>query len=223
VVRVALEPRRGWFGLRECRATLFVPRDVRASIETNAGSVRVRDLRGCELGIKTEAGSIELADVSGLMHLAATAGTIKGQGLGGLFEVSTHAGSVRLEIVDLQPGEHRIRASIGSIRLELARGMDVAIEAHTSMGSVRNRYAGRQAAPARLVLSSDMGSIQVDEAPTMTAPRPRQTPEPMAQDCAETSEPSDRDAELERILKMVEAGDLSARDADELIRAMGHV
>jgi hypothetical protein len=31
------------------------------------------------------------------------------------------------------------------------------------------------------------------------------------------------DPELERILKMVEAGELSAADADELLRAMGRV
>jgi hypothetical protein len=29
------------------------------------------------------------------------------------------------------------------------------------------------------------------------------------------------DPELERVLKMVEAGELSAQDADELLRAMG--
>ena len=31
------------------------------------------------------------------------------------------------------------------------------------------------------------------------------------------------DPEVERILKMVESGDLSAQDADELLRAMGRV
>jgi hypothetical protein len=31
------------------------------------------------------------------------------------------------------------------------------------------------------------------------------------------------DPELDRILKMVEAGELSAHDADELLRAMGRV
>jgi len=31
------------------------------------------------------------------------------------------------------------------------------------------------------------------------------------------------DVELERVLAMVESGELSARDADELLRAMGRV
>jgi hypothetical protein len=34
---------------------------------------------------------------------------------------------------------------------------------------------------------------------------------------------SREDPELERILKMVEAGELSAKDADELLQAMGRV
>jgi hypothetical protein len=35
--------------------------------------------------------------------------------------------------------------------------------------------------------------------------------------------PEREDPELERILKMVEAGHLSAQEADELLRAMGRV
>ena len=46
-----------------------------------------------------------------------------------------------------------------------------------------------------------------------TPPPPPKTPGTLRQE----------DPELERILKMVEAGDLSAQDADELLRAMGRV
>jgi hypothetical protein len=222
VVRVSLDPQRSfnWFGGWECRAVVYVPRDVRASVETNAGTVSVRNLEGCELGIKANAGKIEVVDVYGLMHLAAEAGSISGRGLGGYFDVSTSAGSVQLEILDLQPGEHRMRAAMGSVRLELARGMDVSVETHTSMGSVRNTYPVRQSAPTKLLLSTEMGSIRVDEAP-MLRPTPRTRPtEPAPQ----TDNRSRReDPELERILKMVESGQLSAQDADELLRAMGRV
>src|ERR671922_251691 len=47
LVRVALDPRSHWFGGWECRAKLYVPRDIRAGIETSAGSVSVRDLEAC--------------------------------------------------------------------------------------------------------------------------------------------------------------------------------
>ncbi|MBV9596360.1 MAG: hypothetical protein JOZ87_05820 [Chloroflexi bacterium] len=244
-----------WFsGGWECRATAYLPADVRAAVQTNAGSVSVRGLEGCELGIKANAGKIELVDVYGLIHLAADAGSINGRGLGGYFDVETQAGSVRLEILDLQPGEHRIRASMGSVRLELARGMDVCIETHTSLGSVRNNYPVRADAPQRLVLTTEMGSVRVEEGPSVRPAR-----RPPAQDAAtrgdaslstanagsderersssarnaasDEREPppsapnaaSREDPELERILKMVEAGELSARDAEELLQAMGRV
>jgi len=232
-VRVSFNPVsqfNSWFGGGwDCRAVLYVPRDVRASLQANAGSVSVRGLEGCELGIKANAGKIDLVDVYGLMHLAADAGSITGRGLGGYFDVQTQAGSVRLEILDLQPGEHRVRAAMGSVRLELARGMDVCIETRTSLGSVRNNYPVRADAPQRLLLSTEMGSVRVDEGPAVRPSR-----RPAATDNGSPSENAQRppgsaqkppreDPELERILKMVEAGQLSAKDADELLRAMGRV
>jgi hypothetical protein len=240
-VRVGLDPQRpfGFFGNWECRATLYLPIDVRASIQTNAGAVTVRDLNGCELGIKANAGKIELANVRGLIHLAADAGSVVGRNVGGFFDVETQAGSIRMEIADLQPGEHRLRAQMGSVRLELLRGMDIWIETHTQMGSVRTNYPSRQGAPARLSVWTEMGSVRIEEggrgawhpAPPVppvspfgptpgtqpTAPRPPTG----ADDRPAPTRPAD--PELERVLKMVEAGDLSAQEADELLRAMGRV
>jgi hypothetical protein len=230
-VRVSLDPQRSfkWFGGWECRATLYVPRDVRAHLQTNAGSVSIRDLEGCELGVKVNAGKIDLVKVYGLVHLSADAGSVTGRDVGGYFDVETQAGSVRLEIMDLQPGEHRVRATTGSVRLELARGLDVCIEAHTSLGSIRNRYPSRPSAATKLVLSTEMGSVRVDEGssfrqarrPTAPSTHPS-APSPPGRPERPTT-PAREDPELERILKMVEAGELSAHDADELLRAMGRV
>src|SRR5207253_8793633 len=121
--------------------------------------------QGCQLGVKANAGKIDLVNVHGVIHLSADAGSVTGRGVGGYFDVETQAGSVRLEIIDLQPGEHRLRATMGSVRVELARGMDVSVETHTAMGSVRTSYPVRQAAPTRLMLSTEMGSIRVEEGP----------------------------------------------------------
>jgi hypothetical protein len=224
VVRVEIAPVQpfNWFGGWESRATLYVPRDLRAALQTNAGSVIVRNLEGCELGIKANAGKIDLVDVYGLMHLAADAGSITGRGLGGYFDVQTQAGSVRMEILDLQPGEHRFRAAMGSVRVELARGMDVCIETQTSMGSVRNNYPVRAEAPVKLLLSTEMGSVRIDEGSSQRASPRGRTEEPVRRR-TDPPEATREDLELERILKMVEAGQLSAKDADELLRAMGRV
>src|SRR4051794_11615633 len=54
VVRVSID-RHGalnWFGAWDFRATVYVPSDVRAAVQTNAGSVSVRNLDGCELDIR---------------------------------------------------------------------------------------------------------------------------------------------------------------------------
>jgi hypothetical protein len=228
-VRVALDPQRSlsWFGGWECKATVYVPRDIHAHVQTNAGSVSVRDLEGCELGVKANAGKIDLVKVHGLIHLSADAGSVTGRDVGGFFDVETHAGSVRLEISDLQPGEHRIRASMGSVRLELSRGLDVSVETRTSLGSVRNSYPPSPAATAKLLLSTEMGSVRVDEsgAPRRAARSAYAGSSTNKQESptATTSKPTRDDPELDRILKMVEAGSLSAHDADELLRAMGRV
>jgi hypothetical protein len=223
-VRVALDPQRSfnWFGGWDCRATVYVPRDVHAHVQTNAGSVSVRDLEDCELGVKANAGKIDLVKVQGLIHLSADAGSVTGRDVGGFFDVETHAGSVRLEISDLQPGEHRVRASMGSVRVELARGLDVAVETHTSLGSVRNHYPPRPSAAAKLILTTEMGSVRVEECSTPRRDRPIEVERP-ERPAAPTARTPREDPELDRILKMVEAGSLSAHDADELLRAMGRV
>jgi len=245
-VRVSLEPQRNfnWFGGWDCRATLYVPRDVRAAVQTSAGSITVRDLVGCELGIKASAGKIELERVRGLLHLAADAGSVQGRDIGGFLDVETQAGSVRMEVSELGPGEHRIRAAMGSVRVELARGMEVCIETHTNMGSVRNQYPSKRDAAAKLMVVTEMGSVRIDEGgwrsgnswtgrpaaypPAAERPQPPTDATPAASSVATSSEPvSDQpkekavDPELERILKMVESGELSAQEADELLQALG--
>jgi hypothetical protein len=64
-----------------------------------------------------------------------------------------------------------------------------------------------------------MGSIHVDETQAL---RPDRRPNPVARP-ARPEAPPHEDAEIDRVLKMVEAGQLSAHDADELLRAMGRV
>ena len=227
-VRVALEPQRNfaWFGNWEAKATLYVPRDVHAAVQTNAGSVTVEDLVNCELGIMANAGKIDLRNVYGLMHLAADAGSVTGREVGGFFDVETQAGSVRLEILDLQPGEHRFRAAMGSVRLEVAQGMDLSIETHSSLGSIRNSYPSRQGATTKLLLSTEMGSVRIDQSSSRRIPSrptpPGYAPERPTSPAAPGGQRRE-DPELERILKMVEDGAISAHDADELLKAMGRV
>jgi hypothetical protein len=249
--------RRMW-GSWDARITVYLPRDVRAAVHTDAGSVEARDLGPCELKLTSDAGRIQLRNVRGRLRLATDAGQVTGKGLAGSFDVETDAGKVDLAIDALDPGEHQVRTDVGAIRVDLARGLDVRVETRASVGSVRCDYPSRPDAPAVLRVSTDVGTVRVREAgagdgpeswawatagvehgwPSPPPPPVPPTPpfgfqsEPRQSGGEAGGEPGPRagrsagsgsrptSLEVERILKMVEAGELSARDADELLRAM---
>jgi hypothetical protein len=65
--------------------------------------------------------------------------------------------------------------------------------------------------------------VRVDEGSSFRAARRPTGPHAASNSAERPTSPPREDPELERILKMVEAGELSAQDADELLRAMGRV
>ena len=221
---------------RDSRATLHVPRDVRAEIHTHAGSVEARDLGPCELAVKTGAGRIALSDVYGRLRLSTGAGQIAGHGLGGSIDAETNAGAVLLDIGALDPGDHHIRNGAGAIRLELAYDIDARIDVRPGRGSVQSDYPTRQHAAAVLHVSTDVGSIRIRGTHFQVAPRaPIRTSTVESRDETESrfapTTPSSvveeragagalSETNVERILKLVESGKLSARDAKELLEAL---
>lgn len=272
VVAVRLRRINGFrlpWGSRDVHVTAFVPRDLRARLHTDAGrldirglgpcslavsadagNVTLRDLGPCDLEVRTDAGQIHLRDIRGRVKVSSDAGQVRGSGLAGSLDVETDAGRVDLAIDALDPGEHRIRTDVGSIRVELAPGIDVRVETRASIGSARNEYPSRAGAPTVLRTSTDVGSIRVrsrgpdvghaasgDERAwhVVIPPMPHVWPvghndevdEDDDKGGAQESRPSSTgarrvpDSEVERILKLVEAGQLSAKDADELLRALG--
>lgn len=278
-VRIEVDRRGVWPGMlhgRDGRVTLHVPRGLRAEMKTDIGSIRVRDLGACDLDLRTDAGRIEVDDLSGRLRLSTDAGQIRGRGLAGRFDVQTAAGSIRLGITGLEPGEHSFRTDAGSIRLSLAPGLDVRVEAHAGLGTVKASYPSREDAAAVLRAATDVGLVKIREGgrddsddeergwaggfgpelrrrfevefergfghgpprppapfapPAPPPPPPSAFGEeerevfrtgPSAPAGAEAPPRAARpvDAEVERILKLVESGELSARDADELLRAL---
>jgi hypothetical protein len=242
-------PFNRWWGQHgpwDTRLVLHLPAAVRARVETSAGSIDASGLDGCDLELKTNAGRLGLRQVRGRLKLSADAGSISGRDLAGWLDAETQAGSVRLELLGLEPGEHQVRATMGSVRIELARGADVRVEARAGLGSVHSRFPSRAEAAAVLRLETEMGSIRVSEGPGPAVPSGADWPAPPAAHRrvawqAETSQANwsgpatERSATgtaveagaatidpgVERILKLVESGQLSARDADELLQALG--
>lgn len=229
---------RGFWGALEAggaRAVLHVPSAVKAKVTADMGRLVVNGLAGCDLELSTSAGSVELTNVRGRMKLSANAGQIRGEGLGGTFFVECGAGSARLGIVALDPGEHHVHSNMGSVRIDLVPGLDVRIEANTVMGSTRTKYPSNPKSNTVLKLEAELGSVKIGEGGAyedpkhgdwadwrklwqaaeafVTAPMPKAAAVP----------PPPRDVppdELKQILSMVEAGKINATEAARLIRAI---
>ena len=217
------------------RMTLFVPEHVRARIRQDFGQLFVERLAGCDLELSASAGTISLEDVKGRLKCSVDSGTISGERLGGTFDVVSQAGSVKLSIDSLDAGEHRVRTAMGSVKLILAPSVVVKMEAHTTLGSTRVAHPNTLDAEATLTLSAELGSIKVKTGGAVEDRRHGDGPDwrrfwrDMAgkafsvafDEDVQPAPPPLPDAELRKVLERVEAGKLSAPDAERLIRAMG--
>jgi hypothetical protein len=143
--------------------TLHVPPDVKARLRLDAGRARIRGLTGCDLDIEASAGVLTLRDVSGRMRLVTGAGKITGEHLSGTIDAEANAGTIRLQVDRLATGKHRVHSTMGSVRLDLAAGQKVLIDARAAMGSVRNNYPSSPGAEVTLEVQTDFGSVRIVE------------------------------------------------------------
>jgi hypothetical protein len=214
------------------RIRLFVPQHVRAKLSSSMGRVRVERLAGCDLDISTAAGAVELEEVRGRLSVSVDSGSVRGSHLGGTFNVRSQAGSVRLSIDALDAGTHLIRTSMGSVKVELARGLVVRVETSATLGSARSNYPSTPGAEAVLRLEAELGSVKVRESGSTEDPRHGDWPDwrrfwhDVVGSVAEQIAPRPprskvTDAELREVLDLVQNGKISATDAERLIRAMG--
>jgi hypothetical protein len=230
-----------WFSRWDLRVLVYLPRDLRARVRTDAGTIDVRGLGRCDLELKTNAGALTLVDLQGRLVAKTNAGNVDAMRLGpidadlrtdagriglceargrfalhtnagpitvarleGAVDAHTNMGSIKVDAQQLTPGVHTLKTEAGSIQVSLAPEVRVQLRTRTAMGAVHSAVTSVPDAPAVLELHTNVGSIRVDTSPSAPAPPP---PPP--------------NPEVERILKLVESGELSARDADELLRALG--
>jgi hypothetical protein len=218
--------RRRWKKHFQVQLVMHVPKDLRARFRPSAAYVHVERLSGCELDIHADAGALALEDVSGRLVLATEAGRIDGTGLSGSISASTSAGAIRLEILDLEPGRHKVRTSMGAAIIELARGLPVQIDTRTAMGSSRVDAVSTRGASAVLDIEAELGAIRVMasrhewaqplETRSASAPGGRT---PYRSPAGTPSSPDDE--AVEKILARVADGSLSPGDARELLHSMG--
>ena len=217
----------------------------RLRVKSDVGRVEVTGVAGSVVDAKTEVGAIHLFDVEGQLVLRTETGEIEGRALAGSLDARTEFGTVRLELVRLDPGKHSVRADCGAVDVELPRDADVCLDVEVDGGSAQVDYKSRPKASTVLRLSTGTGSLWVREGPArgfdavawpepqsapnpqpQADPWPRPEPRPSSPPAARAGEagreapPFDYDAELARILMLVAAGELSSRDANELIAAL---
>lgn len=233
VVHVSVDPTASHvggmiFGQRHhpVRLVAYVPRrGLRGQLVTSAGRLSVVRLDEVDLEITADAGAIDLEDVSGELRLTTSAGKIDGRGVSGRVEATTDAGSIRLEIAHLAPGRHVVSTSVGSVRIDLARGMPVQIGAHTTMGSSRVDVRSTPGAAAQLEVNAELGSVRVRESSrfyeaALRAPIEVSAPPPAEGPFRTAQRGPLHDGTLDRVLARVASGELDARAAADLLRAL---
>jgi hypothetical protein len=212
-----------WKEDRHGKLRFHVPRDAQLRILSNAGRIHVERLWGCDLSVEAHAGRVTLDEVSGRLRLETQAGRIDGHGIGGTLDLTTSAGAVKLDVAFLAAGRHHIRTSMGAVRVALARGMPVHIDAKTSLGSARVDFPSLADADASLFVEADLGAIRVGPSDATwcgVVEPPFAEPAPKGGD-AYRSPGAPTDAELQKILGRVADGSLSPQAARELLRALG--
>ena len=139
-------------------------------------TVTVRINPRLEAWITADAGSVTVRNVLAPIHAEVQAGSLLIQGFAGPLDLAASAGSIRGE-GSLREGSSRIRCEMGSVRLALAPDSDVRGRATATMGRVNldngtenrgraRRWGGHQEAiygsgTAGLEIESEMGSVTV--------------------------------------------------------------
>jgi hypothetical protein len=208
---------------------LHVPPNLRARLLANMSEVRIHGLSGCDLDVATNAGALDLEDCRGRFKLAAKAGRVRGVRVGGTFEVQSGMGEAQLDIVALDDGTHRVVSTMGSVKVELAPGLNVKIDARTTMGSTRVRYPTLTNAAATILLEAELGSVRVREGSPYVDPRhgdwadwrkvwKDEAPPASVGEAPAPAEP--QGSELRRILDLVQQKKVSPEEAERLISAL---
>jgi hypothetical protein len=210
----------GWLKWgKPSRLIVKLPRGIRGRMKTGAGSIRVRDLRECDLALETGAGSIHAGHVTGRLALTTYAGSIHVDDAEGSVSLHTYAGSIRARIRDLDPGTHEVHSDAGSVRVELGPSTRVNVVPNVAFGHAKIDMPSYMDAAAILRVGSSAGSVSVRLwADGSRSVRPKGSPyrEPAPRVFRNTGE-------LERVLEMVADKKLTPDEAGEILRALGEV
>lgn len=151
-----------------------VPAETDLNLENRAGRLKASGVKGT-IVVESSAGSINMQDCEGTVKARTKAGSIKLKNVSGTVTARSSAGSIRFNGA-LSKGENWFRTSVGSIEITLQGEPDLAVEASTSIGSIRcvpeltdaryerNRHIGQiGAGTGRLIAETKTGSITIHQ------------------------------------------------------------
>ncbi len=102
---------------------------------TSGGSIQLDGTTG-NVDVNTSGGSIRLGDVGGTVKAHTSGGSIQIEEVGGDVDARTSGGSVTATITKQPRGRCALETSGGSVRVHLAEGLDLDLDASTSGGRV---------------------------------------------------------------------------------------
>ncbi len=119
--------------------------DLALELDTQAGSVRIRDVHG-PIQARVQAGSLTIDGFRGPLDLSVQAGSLRGTGV-------------------LDAGLSRINCEAGSVRLNLERGSSVRVRARSTLGKVSmgdTDTVSIGGGAQELVIGDGKGTLEVD-------------------------------------------------------------
>lgn len=152
-----------------------------AAVDSDSGSVTVRDVPG-DVTARSDSGSVTVQDVKGAVSARTDSGSVTADRVGGALTLSASSGSIRS--TGLRSPRARVRGDSGDIRLAFAAAPQ-SVDAATDSGSISVGVPGgpydieaktdsgatdtsgvptSHSATAKIVLSSDSGSLTVEPA-----------------------------------------------------------
>jgi hypothetical protein len=215
-----------WRDRRRFHLIFCIPHDLRLRVETDAARIEIARLRFADLEVSADTGDLRIDDVEGRMKLSTDTGRIVALDVTGSFDVRTDTGAVRVRAKGLDPGTSSASTDMGAIRVELPAGLPVLVDAKADLGAVRVDVPRYATASSALVARSAMGLVEVTEYQPAPPPAveggPYRAPPPrVAPDLGSGAEAEEPPDEIDRVVRLMVAGKITAAEAEQLLAELG--
>jgi hypothetical protein len=219
-----------WRDRRKFHLVFCIPQGMRLRVRADSARIEVARLRFRELDLEADAGSLKLERVEGRITCRTDAGHIVARDVSGSFDIRTDTGAIHVRAARLDAGRSSVATDMGTIHVELPARTPIRVDAKADMGAVSVDFPRYDDAAAILVAKSSLGVVSVSEYELRAEGEgrgPYRSPPPRAESevivIAPDAPPAaaaaaiDGEDPIDRIVGLVVAGKLSAREAEQLL------